>query len=74
VQIGPARVTAEELVERLADRYPVGAQVTVHYDPADPSDAVLETSDEMARQNAWQIWVLLGAPIVISALVAIVNG
>jgi hypothetical protein len=34
---------------------------------------VLETSDEMAWQNAWQVWFLLGAPIVISIVVAIKN-
>ena len=28
----------------VAERYPAGAPVTVHYNPADPSDAVLEVS------------------------------
>jgi hypothetical protein len=73
VQFGPPRVTGQELIERLADKYTAGAQVTVHYDPDDPRKAVLETSDAMARQDAWQIWFLLVVPIPFSLLVAIVN-
>jgi hypothetical protein len=73
VQFGPRRVTAQDLIERLADKYPAGAQVTVHYDPDDPATAVLETSDEMARQNQWQVWVLLAVPFGLSIMVAIFN-
>jgi hypothetical protein len=70
---GPVRVSNQDLIESLADRFPVGAQVTVHYDPADPATAVLDTSDEMARQNQWQVWLFLALPIVLSIVVAIVN-
>ena len=73
VEFGSPRVTAEELIERLAAKYPAGAQVTVHYDPDDPATCVLEMSDEMARQNEWQIWFFLGAPFAISVAVAIKN-
>jgi hypothetical protein len=73
VQFGPPRVTGQGLIERLADKYTAGAQVTVHYDPDDPRNAVLETSDAMARQDAWQIWFLLVAPIPYSLLCEIVN-
>lgn len=34
---------------------------------------MLETSDEMAWANAWQVWFLLGLPIVISMIAAVVN-
>jgi hypothetical protein len=73
VQFGPARVTAGELIESLATRYPPGAEVDVHYDPNDPSTAVIETSDEMARQNRWRIWFPIAAPFLLSGIAAIRN-
>lgn len=73
VQFGPKFVSAKDLIDALAIKYPVGAAVTVHYDPDDPATSVLETSDEMARQNRWQIWCFFGAPFVISIVVAIKN-
>jgi hypothetical protein len=72
-EFGPPRVTAQELIEGLAQKYPAGAKVTVHYDPDDPATCVLETSDEMARQNQWQIWLLALTPIGLSILAAILN-
>jgi hypothetical protein len=72
-QFGPPRVTNQELIETLADRYPAGKEVTVHYNPDAPEIAVLETSDEMAWQNAWQVWVLFVAPFVLSMIAAVVN-
>jgi hypothetical protein len=73
VQFGPARVTARELIETLAAKYPPGAQVDIHYDPNDPSTAVLETSDEMAQQNGWRIGFFLAGPFLLSGVVAIRN-
>jgi Protein of unknown function (DUF3592) len=32
-----------DLAEKTAARYPVGSKVTVHFDPANPSFAVLDT-------------------------------
>ncbi len=71
VQFGPARVAERELIERLETKYPPGAQVNVHYDPNDPSTAVLETSDEMAQQNRWRIWFFFGGPFLLSGVAAI---
>jgi hypothetical protein len=73
VEFGPRRVGSEELIERLADKYLAGADVTVHYDPDDPATAVLETSEEMARQNQWVVWFLLGMPVGLSILAAVRN-
>ncbi len=73
VQFGPKHVSSKELIFAQAEKYPAGAAVTVHYDPDDPATSVLETSDEMARQNTWQIWVYFLLPIVISIIAAIKN-
>ena len=73
VQFGPVRVTAKELIEALAKRYPPGAQVNVYYDPNDPSTAVLETSDEMAQQNRWRLWFFFTGPFFLSGVAAIRN-
>jgi hypothetical protein len=73
VQFGPARVTARELIETLAAKYPPGAQVNIHYDPNAPSMAVLETSDEMAQQDRWRIWFFFAGPFLLSGVVAIRN-
>jgi hypothetical protein len=43
-----------ESAQKIADRYPVGQQVEVHYDPADPGKAVLETGVKIG------VWGLLG--------------
>ncbi|MEW6030954.1 MAG: DUF3592 domain-containing protein [Chloroflexota bacterium] len=37
-------------------RYPAGAQVTVYYDPQNPSDAVLERN----APAQWILWLVLG--------------
>jgi hypothetical protein len=73
VQFGPARVAARELIAKLATKYPPGARVIVHYDPNDPSAALLETSDEMAQQNRWRIWFFFIGPFFLSGVVAIRN-
>jgi hypothetical protein len=73
VQFGPRRVTDQDFIKGLAAKYPSGAPATVHYHPDAPGDAVLETSDEMAGKNAWQVWALLGVPILISIIAAVVN-
>lgn len=57
------------LVERLARKYPAQAAVQVHVDPSAPDNAVLETSEDFARQADWRIWINLGAPFV-GALIA----
>jgi hypothetical protein len=73
VQFGPKYVSSKELIFEHAKKYAAGTAVAVHYDPDDPATSVLEISDEMARQNSWQIWGYFLAPIVISIVVAIKN-
>jgi len=59
----------EAKVKRLAGQYATGAKVVVRVDPAAPHNAVLETSEDLARQAAWRIWISLVAPFV-AALIA----
>jgi hypothetical protein len=70
---GPSWVKDREAIEALAQKYPVGAKVTVHYDPDDPKTAVLELSETMARQNDWRVWLFVTFPFALTVVVAIVN-
>lgn len=56
VAFGPEVAGARDLAEQTVQRYPAGATVSVHYDPANPSHATLETA--MAFR-----WVALLVPI-----------
>lgn len=51
---------------RLA-RYPEGSQVTVYYNPANPSEAVLE-------RRAFGLWLLVGAGAALLALAGVAAG
>ena len=44
ITLGVARSGSRAAAEAIAARYPAGAAVTVHYDPANPGDAALEHS------------------------------
>lgn len=66
---GPRWFVDETKVEQLARKYPARAAVRVHVDPSAPDNAVLETSEDLARQADWRIWINLGAPFV-GALIA----
>jgi len=72
-EFGPSWVRAKDSIEALAQKYPVGAKVTVHYDPNDPKTSVLDVSDAMARQNNWRIWLFVVFPFALAVVVAIVN-
>ena len=42
IHIGASSTVPHSKAQAIASRYPVGASVTVYYDPANPADAVLE--------------------------------
>lgn len=67
----PRFVGNKDLVFRLAEKYPKGAVVRIHYDPASLDVAVLETSDELARSNSWRFWPVFAAPFLVALIVAI---
>lgn len=70
---GPSWLTSKKSTEVLARKYPVGAKVTVHYDPNDPKTAVLDVSDAIARDSSWRVWLFVTAPFAFTVIVAIVN-
>jgi hypothetical protein len=53
-------------VRKLALKYPAGTSIDVHYDPLDPSFAVLETTAEYAGQTTLVIGLMVVAPVVAS--------
>lgn len=53
VKLGLEVSGSESFARKIADRYPAGAPVEVHYDPHDPSNAALENPTETN-------WILLG--------------
>jgi hypothetical protein len=56
----------------LARKYAAGTAVTVHFDPAAPERAVLETAEDMAFQGMRKVWLLLGVPLAVTILMAVV--
>ncbi len=55
-KIMPGPDTGGTGAQKVVNRYPAGAQVTVYYDPNNPSDAVLERS--MPGYIKW-LWVAM---------------
>lgn len=53
VAVGLQVSGSRAIADRVVGRYPVGAQVEVHYDPANPSEAALENRTRAS-------WALLG--------------
>lgn len=53
--------------KKIADRYPVGSSVTVHYNPEKPSDAVLETT---ARGGT--VFLIVGIVIMVIGVILLI--
>lgn len=52
----------------IAERYPVGAEVDVRYDPRRPQSSMLELGDRAARRRIIFAAILFAAPIVFATL------
>jgi hypothetical protein len=52
VTFGAPRSFDQGFIGRLAEQYRVGGEVNVHYDPSEPAVAVIDTSNETARNYA----------------------
>ena len=69
VQFGTGRTMSRDLIEGFADKYPVGANVAVRYNPASPEIAALESSEEMSRYSpGLALGILLPAPMAVLIL------
>lgn len=64
----PSRLDAGDLLDGLLDKYRANAAVTVHYNPIDPQDSVLETDDAPARQRMGRVYMLVLLPIGLALL------
>ncbi len=67
----PSRLDAGALLDGLLAKYPPNAAVTVHYNPIDPEDSVLETDDAPARQRMGRVIMLLLLPIGLALLLIV---
>jgi len=56
IAYGPTVAGGRDMAEAIIARYPVDAAVTVHYHPANPSEATLET--EVAFRRGGLVFVL----------------
>jgi hypothetical protein len=72
-QFGPKWLPSGDLVDRLVEKYPAGAAVTVHYNPDDPEFCVLDTAADLAWQDMQRIVSFIVTPVAISAAVAWYN-
>ena len=61
---GMSNASAER--EALVSRYPVGAEVSVYYDPTNPSLAVLDNKPS----NAWRIPLTVGLIMLCGAFIS----
>lgn len=66
VNFGTPYARSPARLQPVADRYPVGAAVTVYYDPRNPERAVLEPGklSEAAPQAATGALLLIGALLI----------
>jgi len=67
IQAAPANFYDREIAKDIAARYPVGADIDVHYDPEDPSESVLDSSDDNSRRNLGIGLLCVCVPFVMAA-------
>lgn len=58
--------------EAVVKQYPMGAAVTVHYDPGNPKTATLETSSDAAKLRYLVVWALLGLTVLVYIGLAVI--
>jgi hypothetical protein len=67
INLGMTTAGSQGGAEKVAARYPMGAEVEVHYDPANPATAALENPTGYT-------WIIFGAAIFCFAVAAFAGG
>ena len=57
--------SSRSLAQAIADRYPHGSAVTVHYNPDSPGDSFLDNKMD-ARKVDWITWFMIGILVVLA--------
>lgn len=70
---GDSSTNIRSVPQGMVDRYPVGTRVTVHYNPEDPSSALLETGVGAFGLITW-IFLGLGGLMIFIALLVLLGG
>lgn len=71
---GPGYVTSSDMADALKDRYKPGMPVDVRYDPATPSVAVLDCSEEYATERKGKVYAVVGAALLLPLIAGFMNG
>jgi hypothetical protein len=76
IRFAQGRTRFRSQAEELVDRYPAGSDVEVHYNPADPGVAVLDTSDAAVQSAVWWGLAWLAFPFLAfsESFRAMING
>lgn len=68
LHMGPAVLSSEAGdAQQEAARYPVGSQVTVYYNPADPAESTL---DPRVSRGTWLLWATALIALVVTFIIA----
>lgn len=67
IRIHPRVFPSRDEAEEIAEQYPEGAEVRVHYDPADPSRTVLEPGTGRSPWSAFAMAIVLALAALYAA-------
>ncbi len=73
IQSTRAAYASEQQALAISARFPASAEVIVHYDPQDPSAAMLDLGNDAARRRIVIGLVAFCAPVVVAGLITWLN-
>jgi hypothetical protein len=69
ISYGMSMSAGEGYAEKVAAKFPIGGEIDVHYDPANPSNSALQTAG-----GAGATWIVFAMAVVVFALAAALLG